>query len=216
MNNFQVVKDEENELVRVYNKANGTFVKNHTQDVIKGGIAKRLENGDIRDNDGRVWYDDNNLAYESEKVGMRIICRDEQPRAIVAYALLIDEKADEDMDIEEILDSAPFVTVFDTKGKKILSLERYVSTTEDEYFASRDTLYQKEFNLRFGLDTIRYTMVSDNYLTHSRDEYVSVLDYNGRELFRKQRTEGKKTAQQRAKELMLQLESEQQKSENVL
>lgn len=207
MSDFQIVIDKVEDLVKVLNKTTGEFVKNHIQDINNGRIADRLANGDIVDTDGRVWYDNNNLAYDSSKVGMELICFGDECRAIVVYGLSTDEKLDENINTKKILDCAPFVTVFNTNGKQLLSLRRFVSTTDEEYFGNRNTLCEENFILRFSPDSIRYASISDNHLTHNRKECLAILDYDGCELFKKERNEYKKPAKQRAKELMAEIEA---------
>ena len=206
MSDFEIIRDEHEGLIRVLNKVTGAFVKNHTQDIIKGKITERLKHGDIRDDDGRVWYDDNNLAYDSEKVKIRLVHCDKQCRAIVAYGIVTGEKTDADMELEEELNLTPFVTVFSTNGKQILNLQRFITTTNEPYFADRATLYEDDFSIHFGSDSIGYTRVSDNYETHNRNKFLGIIDYNGRTLFKKERREDKKPAKQRANELMAELE----------
>ena len=206
MSDFEIIRDEDEGLIRVLNKVTGVFVKNHIEDIIKGSITERLEHGDIRDEDGRVWYDDNNLAYDSEKVKIRLVYHDKQCRAIVAYGLVTGGKTEADMELEEALNLTPFVTVFSTNGKQILNLQRFITTTNEPYFADRATLYEDDFSIHFGSDSISYTRVSDNCMTHNRDEFLGIIDYNGRTLFKKERREDKKPAKQRADELMTELE----------
>ena len=67
--------------------------------------------GDIRDEEGRAWCDDNNLAYDSEKAKIRLVYGDKQCRAIVAYGLVTAEEADADMKLQEALSPTLFVTV---------------------------------------------------------------------------------------------------------
>lgn len=206
MNDFEIVLDKVEDLIKVFNKTTGDFVKNHTQDIIKGRITERIDRGDIVDDDGRVWYDNNNIAYDNYKVGMRLISFDNECRAIVAYGLLTDN-SDANIETDKILDNAPFVTVFNTNRKQLLNLKRRVLTTDDSYFDDRDTLAEEDFNIRFSPDSIKYSNVSDNHLTHNRYECMGILDYNGRKLFKKEKNEIKKPAKQRADELMSELEA---------
>ena len=40
MSDFEIIRDEDEGLIRVLNKVTDTFVKNHTQDIIKGRISE--------------------------------------------------------------------------------------------------------------------------------------------------------------------------------
>ena len=42
---FEIIRDEDEGLIRVLNKVTDTFVKNHKQDIINGRISERLERG---------------------------------------------------------------------------------------------------------------------------------------------------------------------------
>ena len=110
------------------------------------------------------------------------------------------------MKLQEALTLTPFVTVFGTNGKQILNLQRFITTTNDPYFADRVTLYESDFSIHFGSNSIRYVRVLDNYETHNRHELIGVIDYNGRTLIKKEVKEDKKPAKQRADELIAELE----------